>query len=144
MKSVFLDSSVIVAACASETGGSSYILSQSRDKKIKVYVSSDVIREARKNIQLKIGSTGVKRFIYILEKANLNVIRESSPERIATCEEVITQKDAPILASFLESPAKYLVTLDRKDFLQPQVMAFTKPRLILTPKEFIMSVLRKV
>ena len=143
MKKVFLDSSVLVAACASKTGASAYLLGCCRLGKICGYVSLDVIGEARKNVYLKLGKKSQKRLVFYLKQANLIFVREAAVEKVAQCEKYISQKDAPILAAALESPASFLVTLDRRHFFQAEVIKFVKPLVIISPKDFVARYLKK-
>lgn len=139
MIKVFFDSSILVAASASKTGGSSYLLGLSRQKKIKGLVSLDSVGEARKNVNLKLGLKRKQRFIFYLKNAKLKLVPEPLAEEIAECEKIIFAKDAPILAAAKKSKANYLVTLNRKHFFQPKVINFAKPLKIVTPKDLIRS-----
>ncbi|OGK21650.1 hypothetical protein A3C23_02640 [Candidatus Roizmanbacteria bacterium RIFCSPHIGHO2_02_FULL_37_13b] len=137
MKSVFIDSSVLVAACVSTKGASAYLLGLSRKGLIKGYISRDVIGEAKKNINFKLKDDHKKIFKIYLQYAKLGVIDEPLPELIELCEKVIYNKDAPILAAAIQSPCQYLVTLDRKHFLTNEVAKFVKKIVIITPGDFI-------
>ncbi len=143
MKSVFLDSSVLVAACGSKIGASAFILGHSKQGKLNAFVSRDVVNEARKNISLKIGKTGLDRLWFYIKSANLRLFPSPSIEKIAECEKYINKKDASILAAALESEVSFIITLDRKHFLQPQVIQFVKPTIIILPGEFVENYLRK-
>lgn len=143
MKKVFLDSSVIVAACASKTGASALILGYSRLEKIITLVSKEVIEEARKNANLKIGETGKKRLSHYIKFANMRLVASPSTEEIVHCEQFINEKDAPILAAALHSQAGFIVSLDRKHFLQSSAIKKSKPKLILTPGDFVLKYLKK-
>lgn len=143
MKKVFLDSSVIVAACASKTGASALILGYSRLKKLETFVSKEVIEETRKNVNLKIGEIGKKRLSHYIKFANIHLIPSPSTEEIAQCEEYIDKKDAPILAAALRSMTDFIVSLDRKDFLQSEVIKKSKPKRVLTPGDFVLKYLKK-
>ncbi|OGD54296.1 putative toxin-antitoxin system toxin component, PIN family [Candidatus Beckwithbacteria bacterium RBG_13_35_6] len=142
MKKVFLDSSVLVAASASLTGASAYILGLCREKKIKGYISIDVINESRKNIFLKLNKKAQKRFIVFKKLANLIIVSPPNKGLIHISAKVINIKDAPILAAAIESKADFLVSLDRKDFLRPKVLEFAKPLKIILPGVFVMKYLR--
>lgn len=142
MKRVFLDSSVLVAASASKKGASAFILGYCRKKKIKGYVSLDTIGEARKNVNFKLKTRHKERFVYFLKHAGLVLASQPSVEEIAQCEKVINPKDAPILAAALKSPASFLITLNRKDFLKPKVIDFVKPLKIITPGKFVLKHLK--
>lgn len=137
MIKVFLDSSVLIAACASKTGASAFILGWCRAGKLKGYISIEALKEAKKNIELKLNSIGKKRFVYYLKFANLILVASPSLEKIAQCENYITQKDAPILAAALKSPASFLITLDKKHFFDARLVKFAEPMEILTPGDFI-------
>lgn len=142
MKKVFLDSSVLVSASASLTGASAYILGLCRLEKLKGYVSKKTIGEANKNINLKLSDQSKRRFISYLKLANLSLINKPALEEIVYCGQVINEKDAPILAAAINSKADFLITLDRKHFLKPEVMEFSRPLKIISPGEFIQKHLR--
>lgn len=137
MKKVFLDSSVLVAACGSLTGGSAFILGLSRKEKIKCFVSRDTINEAKKNVFLKFDQKAQTRFLFYLKKANLFVVPTPSEEKIADCRKYIEAKDAPILAAAQETGISFLLTLDKKHFLREKVIKFASPVVITTPRDFL-------
>lgn len=139
MTKVFLDSSILVAACASKTGASALVLDYCRKKKISGFVSLETIGEARINVNLKLNPTQKKRFSYFLRFANLFLVPTPFVEEITKCEKVINHKDAPILAAALKSSASFLLTLDRKHFFKPEVIEFTKPLKIATPGDFVFA-----
>lgn len=134
---VFLDASVLVAASASLTGASAYILHLARERKIKALVSEDTIGEAVKNVNLKLGETGKRRLEVYLDKGRLNLVGNPEAETVAICEKVINGKDAPILAAAISAKADILLTLDRKHFLTDKVFRFSEPIKILTPGNWL-------
>jgi putative PIN family toxin of toxin-antitoxin system len=140
MKKIFIDSSVLVAASASKNGASAFILGLCRKEKIKGLVSSDVIKEAQKNVNLKLGHLEKERLTFYLKKSNLYLLPDPEVESIYECEAVIEKKDAPVLAAALNSQADFLITLDRKHFLNQKVANFIKPMEILTPGDFIKTI----
>lgn len=142
MIKVFLDSSILVAASASKTGGSALILDYCKKGKIQGWVSKETIGEAEKNVNLKLGQKEKTRFIYYLKFANLFLAEDPTIEEIVGAEEVIFAKDAPILASAIKSKVDFLITLDRKHFLNPLVEKFARPMKVVTPKDFILSMLK--
>lgn len=143
MKKVFLDSSILVAACASKKGGSAFILGYCKQKKLKGYVSFDVIAEARRNVELKLNQVGKNRFSHFIKFANLFIVPPPNVEKIAECEQYIYAKDAPILAAAMESPAAILITLDRKHFLKEKVIQYFKPKVITTAGDYVRDYLMK-
>ena len=56
--------------------------------------------------------------------------------------EVINPKDAHVLASCWQSKAKYLITLDRKHFMLPDIQKLV-PFKIITPKELLNIIIAK-
>lgn len=143
MIKVFLDSSVLVVACASKTGASAFILGWCRAGKLKGYISIETLKEAKKNVELKLNSIGKKRFAYYLKFANLVLVASPSLEKIAQCENYITQKDAPILAASFKSPASFLITLDKKHFFDVRLVKFAEPLEILAPGKFVQKHLKR-
>lgn len=139
---VFLDSSVLVAASASKTGATAFVLGYCRRKKILGYTSLDAIAEAKKNVILKLKPSAQNRFVFFLRCANILLTENPLVEEIAKCEKVINAKDASILAAAIKSPASFLLTLDRKHFLKLEVTDFAKSLKILTPGEFVFNDLR--
>lgn len=139
MKQAFVDSSVLVAACASLAGASAYILAQSKQKKFKLHISSDALSEAKKNVLLKLDEKGKKRLDYYVREIDFIIVAAPSPYEIAVCEKYIHPKDAPILAAAIKSKNNYIITLDRKHFFQPQVISFAKSMglVIVAPRDFI-------
>ena len=72
-------------------------------------------------------------------RAALDIGSGSTKVKIAKvdlCKKVIIEKDAVILAEVKRSKCDYIITLDKKDFLQQKVFKFIKPKKILTPKMF--------
>jgi len=142
MIKVFLDSSVLVAACGSKTGASALVLGYCRKGKIQGLVSVKAVGEAKKNVLLKFGEIEKKRLLYYLKMANLLVVPSSTAEETARCEKVINPKDAPILASAIKSSADFLLSLDKKHFFDSKVQEFTGKLKIIAPGDFVVKYLR--
>lgn len=142
MMKIFLDSSVLVAASASKTGASAFVLGYCRRRKIRGYTSLDAIAEAKKNVILKLEPLAQNRFAFFLQQANILLAEDPLIEEIAECEKVINAKDASILAAAIKSSVSFLLTLDRKHFLKSEVTNFAKSLKILTPGKFVLNYLR--
>ena len=119
-----------------------FVLGYCRKKKILGYTSLNAIAEAKKNVMLKLKPPTQKRLAFFLQQTNLLLVENPAFEEIAGCEKVINAKDAPVLAAAIKSPASFLLTLDRKHFLKPQVGKFAKSLKILIPGEFVSQYLR--
>lgn len=129
---LFLDSSVLFTAVNSPVGGSAKLFTISN---IKLFVSKIVLHEVEKNVRNKLHDYHLDRFFMLVDK--LSIIEQiPSEEQMLKTKKVIAKKDAVILAEAKNSNCDYLITLDKKDFLQENVFKFFKPKKILTPKMF--------
>ncbi|MBI4009550.1 putative toxin-antitoxin system toxin component, PIN family [Candidatus Roizmanbacteria bacterium] len=139
MKKVFLDSSVFFSAVNSPTGGSAklFIL-----KNIHIVTSKLVLTEVERNVRKKLLEYHLERFFVLVEKIK---IMNLPPEvdLIKKAEKVIVKKDATILSQNKQAESNYLVTLDKKHFLQNEVHQFIAPTRVLTPKD-LLQILKKV
>lgn len=134
---LFLDSSVLIAASASINGASAYILGLSKTREIQTYVSLDVLRETRKNIEDKLDLKSIRRFLHYSQYAHLNILPQPDYELTKKCGKFIHSKDVLILAAAISSPADYIITFDRKHFLKKEVIEFVRPKIIFIPGDFV-------
>lgn len=132
---VFLDASVIIAGLYSPSGGSAVILKLIKKDKIKGATSQTVAGEVQRNISQKLPEIREK-FEQILASHKLTILSSPKKEEVLKWYTVIDPKDAHVLASCVASKADYLVTLDRKHFMLPNVQKAV-PFKIVTPKELI-------
>ncbi len=129
---IFLDSSVLFSAVNSPIGGSAKLFVTPN---IRLFVSKIVLHEVEKNVRAKLQDYHLDRFFMLVEKMSiLDII--PIDKQIEKARKVIVEKDAAILAEMKDSNCDYLVTLDKKDFLQEKVLEFIKPKKIVTPKMF--------
>ncbi len=136
---VFLDSSVLIAATLSSSGGSFYILSQLHKEfvfKINEYVFEETSRVLAHKFfnepRLK------SALLLLLGLSDVSILPNPPTQKSRSLSKIINSKDAPISASALEN-SNYLLTLDA-DFLDEDVVVFAKARglVICNPKEFIL------
>jgi len=137
MKTVFIDSSVLIAACKSRVGASASILIYCRKQIIHGCISQYVISEVKRNISRESDQKIKQRLNMYLQQFHLLVYKEPTLEEISMASIVINLKDAPILAAALKSNATTLITLNTKDFMKPAVRKFVNPLKIVTPRNFI-------
>lgn len=133
---LFLDSSVILAAIGSQTGGSSHLFFLQLTKKVKIVSSKLAMWEVEKNARKKFSEIHLERF-FMLGKQILILPEYPNDKLIKKAEQIIVVKDAPILADSKSSKSDILVTLDKRDMLQPKVYKFMHPIKVMTPKEVI-------
>lgn len=137
---VFLDASVLFAAAASATGASRAIIVLAEIGLIKVIVSPQVLEEAERNLSRK-APRALPFYRQVIASLDIGIVGEPTPDKVAECAEVIEAKDAPILAVAMEAKPDRLVTLNTKDFVVPEVIAFSRLT-IQTPGEFVQEIRR--
>lgn len=133
---LFLDSSVLFSAVWSVSGGASKIISWASENKIVAAVSKNVIAEVESNVGKKMNE------IYWPRLENLLVFLEidrttTNKNEMEKANKVIIAKDAVILVEAKRCKVDILVTLDKKDMLQPKVHKFMYPIKVMTPGEVI-------
>jgi len=134
---LFLDASVLVAASGSPDGGSALLLEICRTKNVPVLVTRLVLREAERNIQLKLGEPALLRFYKIIADLDPEVVSIPIDKQLAAASEVVASKDAHVLAGAQNSKATHLVTLDRKHFLGEDQRKGILPIVACTPGELL-------
>ncbi|AEG15994.1 protein of unknown function DUF132 [Desulfofundulus kuznetsovii DSM 6115] len=108
---VFLDSSVIIAALASSTGGSHEVLALAELGIIVPCISEDVVGEVLRNIQKKL--PGCMDSYYVLFKTLPFKIVDAASEDLEYASSLINEKDAPILAAAISGKVDWLLSLDK-------------------------------
>lgn len=136
---LFLDASVLVAAAGSSDGGSALLLEICRAKNIPVLVTRLVLREAERNVQLKLDELALLRFYKIIADLDPVVVPIPTDEDLAAVSEVVASKDAHVLAGARIGKATHLVTLDRKHFLGDDQRKGILPIEACTPGELLRS-----
>ncbi|MBM3208731.1 type II toxin-antitoxin system VapC family toxin [Candidatus Shapirobacteria bacterium] len=127
---VFLDSSVLFTAVNSPIGGSAKLFTLS---KIKLVTSPLVLAEVERNVRKKLQGYHRERFFKLA--AGIKIVEQRPDDRlIQQAQKFIVEKDAVILAEAKNSKADFLVTLDKKHFLQESVKNFLSPQKVLAPK----------
>src|SRR4030042_6045286 len=120
MKSVFIDSSVLFTASNSPTGGSAKLFTL---KSIKLVVSPLVLTETERNIRKKLHSYELERFFKLVARTHI-LDQKPDVDLVRQAKRVIIEKDAVILAEARLSKSDFLVTLDKKDFLNEKVIQY--------------------
>jgi predicted nucleic acid-binding protein len=132
---VFLDTSALVAGIASSRGAARAVLQLAEIGLIEVIVSRQVIVEADRNIEKKLPEilNEYRAFMELLAPVLLDDPRQKDIERFL---KIINYDDAPILASAVISGADFLVTWDRKHFMDKNINIHSQLK-IVTPGEFL-------
>jgi len=136
---VLLDTSVVITALNSSTGASAAILSYSKMGRLILVTTPYIINETEEVIKRKFPKLQ-PLFDQLKSGGSLGVTEDPSLDNISRAAQIISDpKDAPILAAAIAQQVDYLVTLDRKDFIDDKNVA-QEPRLkIVTPATLIKS-----
>src|SRR3990170_3629984 len=110
---LFFDSSCLVAAAGSPTGGSGFLLSLCARGYLKAAVSQPILLEAQKNILSNLGDEAIKRFYSLLAVVPFSLASLPDKAEFARLEKLVNKKDGHVLAAALEVHAPFLLTLDK-------------------------------
>ena len=133
---VFLDTSVLLAGLTSPTGASSLILALAEAKAIVLLVSEQVLVEAERNLEEKLPKA-IPEYRRFLASCPLENVRDPSTAHVAKARGIIHPKDASILMAARNAEVDYLVTLNRKHFLDDPEVARRSGLRIGTPDGFL-------
>ncbi len=134
---LFLGASVWMAVAGSPAGGSALVLACFRQGHAKPVGSRRVLLEAERTIRDKLGKEVLLRFYRELAALDLELVEPPTPQEIAAQSQIISPKDAHVLAAALKGRADILLTLDRKHFLTPSVLKANLPFQIMTSGDFL-------
>jgi len=141
---LFLDASVLIAAVGSAEGGSAVVLEVCRAKLAIPVLTRLVLREAERNIQGKLDRNALLRFYRLIADLEPELLPVPSAEDLESASQVVSAKDAHVLAGARAGAATHLITLDRKHFLQEDQRAGMLPIVACTPGEFVREFLASV
>ena len=132
---VFLDTNVLIAGLASRTGASAAILDLGEAEELLIVLSRQVLVEADRTLLAKFPAL-IERYRAFIKNLNPLLADDPSASLVKEAARLIHPNDAPILAAAHEERLEYLVTLNTRHFMHPQVRAFL-PAPIVTPAEFL-------
>lgn len=133
---LFFDSSCLIAAAGSPTGGSSLLLAICARGFLRGAVSHAVLAEAEGNILSNLPPAALVRYRQeILAMPLIIAPVPSTPERESIAP-ITGEKDAHVLAAALHTDAPFLITLDKRLIAQISQEAQLSVR-ALSPGDFI-------
>jgi predicted nucleic acid-binding protein len=133
---VFLDTSALLAGLASTTGASGKILALGEAGILTLVVSEQVLVEAERNLQDKLPNA-IPEYERFLNACPLESIPDPSTGDVGKVKDIIHPKDASILAAAKNAQVDYLVTLNRKHFLDDPRVARTSGLRIGAPDDLL-------
>lgn len=143
MPKVFLDANIYIAGFVSEEGASHFLLEIAGRKKMILYASKLVLREAERNLRLKAKPGHLKSFRRYLQKTKIRVVSAPEAERLKTFEAFIHPKDLPVLGAALAAGADFLITLDKRHFFSAALQSKLQKPKVMTPRDFLRQIYLK-
>jgi predicted nucleic acid-binding protein len=133
--SVFVDSSVLIAAAISATGRARSLLLDGLRGQIALFVSDFVLAECERNLSKKAPRAlpGFSVFRELLAPSIVNPAKEIVDE----CMRVVDAKDAPIVAGARMCQAEWLVSYDRQHLVNQSERIWERFRIrVGTPEDY--------
>lgn len=134
---VFFDASVIIAALLSPTGGSSLLIKYLKKGKIIGVTSQTVVEEVLeedKYYKLKKSRKEIENFV---AQSGLIVCENITAEEVVPYLSKVDVEDAHLLAGANLTRCTYLVSLDKKHIVRPDLQKRFLPLRIVFPKELL-------
>jgi predicted nucleic acid-binding protein len=114
---LFLDSSALVAGAASETGAARALLVLAEAGQLDLVVSEQVVVESERTLARKLPGA-LPAYRPLLLATRLTIVRDPAPEATAAHQGLIAHEaDLPVLVAAMGAGADYLVTFNRRHFL---------------------------
>jgi predicted nucleic acid-binding protein len=133
---VFLDTSALLAGLASPTGASSMVLALAEAELLTLVVSEQVLVEAERNLEEKL-PRAIPEYQRFLSACPLEKMPDPSMSDLTKAMEIIHPKDASILMAAKNAQVDYLVTLNRKHFLDDPEVARRSGLRVGAPGDFL-------
>ena len=130
---LFFDSSALFAGIVSASGASRALLLLAEAGQIAITVSEQVLTETERAVARKIPRP-LPDFREAIRATDLRIIRDPSPDELEGHADIIAHRaDVPIVVAAMQIQTDYLVTLNRRHFLEDPVVADRSSLRIGTP-----------
>lgn len=130
---LFLDSSALFAGIVSADGASRALLLLAERGLIVVTVSEQAVAETERAIARKVPQA-LPAFREAVRSTGLRIVRDPSPRGVAAHEKLIAHgADVPIVVAAMQAETDYLVTLNRRHFIDDPGVAARSGLRIGTP-----------
>jgi len=137
MSKVFLDANIYFTASRSPAGGSSVICELINRRKLTLFATRQVLKEAKRNLGEKEDLKVNLRFYDLLNTLKPKIVHIIKQEAEENFIKIINQKDCLVLEGAKKAKVRFLVTLDKKDFFTKAIKEAKLPFEIVTPGELI-------
>jgi predicted nucleic acid-binding protein len=121
---LFFDSSALVSGIISSQGASRALLLMAESHLVMVTISTQVIVESERAIA-RVAPRALVAFREAVRSSAVRIVRDSLPEQVQTHMDLIAHAaDVPVVVAAMQAGVDYLVTLNRRHFLDdPAVSA---------------------
>jgi predicted nucleic acid-binding protein len=141
---LFLDSSALFTGIASETGAARVLLLLAEIEHVTVTISEQVVAETERAIARKVPQA-LNDLREAIKASKVRIVRDPSIEDVTNHLDLISHSaDVPILVAAMNDQADYLVTLNRKHFMDDPGVAQRTGVKIVTPGEALSRVRRQI
>src|SRR4030067_1192530 len=137
---VFFDTNVLIAGINSVTGASATLLDLCEAGVLQMVVSRQVLIEADRNFAAKFPQL-VGRFRQFTHNLAPLMVEDPTADSMEKAASIVDRKDAPILAAAQNANVDFLITLDKRHFLNPKTRQKVMLR-VVRPMEFLQSLER--
>ena len=134
---VFIDTNVLIAGVNSVTGGSATVLDLCEARVLQMVVSRQILVEADRNFTAKFPQL-IGRFRQFMHNLGPLMVEDPTPESMEKAAAIVDRKDAPILAAAQNANVDFLITLDKRHFLNPKTRQKVMLK-VVSPIEFLQS-----
>ena len=130
---LFFDSSALFAGIVSASGASRALLLLAEAGQVALTVSEQVVAETERAVARKI-PRALPDFREAIRATGLCIVRDPSPDEIEAYADIIAHHaDVPIVVAAMQSKTDYLVTLNRRHFIDDPAVADRSKLRIGTP-----------
>jgi predicted nucleic acid-binding protein len=130
---LFLDSSALVAGVISAEGASRVLLLLAETGHIAATISEQVLTETERAIARKV-PRALNDFRQAILASRVQIVRDPAPEEVNANLDLISHApDVPIVLAAIQAEVDYLVTLNRKHFIDDPEVATKSGLRIGTP-----------
>jgi predicted nucleic acid-binding protein len=120
---LFFDSSALFAGIASTTGAAHALLALAEAGLITLTVSEQVIAETERSLARKVPAA-LSAYRQALRCLGLRIVRDPAPGAVLAHRDWMTHlADVPILVAAMQAGVDYLVTLNRRHFIDDPAVA---------------------
>lgn len=141
---LFLDSSALIAGIVSAKGAARALLLLAEAGQIAVTISEQVLAETERAIARKV-PLALSDLRQAILTSQAQIVRDPSPEEVKAHPDLISHPaDTPIVLAAMQAKVDYLVTLNRKHFIDDLEVARKSGLKIGTPGDALIWVREQI